>query len=195
MRLEAGFSLTEVLVVIFMIAVLAAVASPAFVRMMRDIGLSRATMQMAEMYRRAYVESARRTTLVRWSATPPANGSMLEMRRMRLDDNAAPRLGSPQSCNAVNWNDPQKTQWETAGELNVRSASISDFGSFKLVDDAGTERAFADVCFYRNQAFVRYDQGPFVRTTGVLRLQVKNTQTNALREAMVPPYGLPRISQ
>jgi prepilin-type N-terminal cleavage/methylation domain-containing protein len=87
-----GFTLTEVMVVVFMIAVLAAVASPSFVKVMRDTSLSRMNMHIAEVYRKAYVESAEQATyLVRWTGgTAPT----IELVKATLDSQF-PSLVSP----------------------------------------------------------------------------------------------------
>jgi len=50
---ERGFTLAEMFAVMAMIGVLAVVASPVFINMVRDRRVSRAAMQVADMYRTA----------------------------------------------------------------------------------------------------------------------------------------------
>lgn len=187
-----GFSLTEVLVVIFMIALLAVVASPAFTRMMRDVSLSRAAMQIAEVYRRAYVESADRTMMLRWdgSASAPA---VLEMRKAKLDDPAAPKaLIPPHGCNAITWTDPARYELST---LEVRGSDMKEYASLTFLDATGAAKEKADVCFSQHRAYVRFDNGSFVEMNGVSRIQVKNLKSGGVRDVLLPASGLARVSQ
>jgi prepilin-type N-terminal cleavage/methylation domain-containing protein len=188
-----GFTLIEVLVVIFMIALLAAIASPAFVRMMRDISLSRLAMQFSEMYRRAYVESADHAVVLRWDTTDPEN--LLEVRRGRLDlpGNATPTLIPPHGCNTINW--ALATSYERT-TFKLRGSDTPDLASMTFLDPAGTTQSHAEICYTRHRAFVRYDQGaPFVALDGVARIRVKNLKTTAVREVLIPPHGLSRVWQ
>lgn len=187
-----GFSLTEVLVVIFMIALLAVVASPAFVRMMRDVGLSRAAMQIAEVYRRAYVESADRTMMLRWDGSDGAP-VLLEMRKSKLDDPQAPNaLVPPHGCNAIAWTDPARYE---RSELNMRGSDSKEYASLTFVDAAGNPKEKADVCFSQHRAYVRFDDGAFVAMNGVSRIRVKNLKSGAVRDVLLPSSGLARVSQ
>ncbi|WP_248913990.1 pilus assembly FimT family protein [Polyangium aurulentum] len=187
-----GFSLTEVLVVILMIALLAVVASPAFVRMMRDVGLSRSAMQIAEVYRRAYVDSADRTTLLRWDGSDSAP-ALLEMRKSKLDDPKAPNaLVPPHGCNAIAWNDP--TRYERS-HLNMRGSDAKEYASFTFLDASGNAKEKADVCFSQHRAYVRFDDGAFVAMSGVSRVRVKNSKSGAVRDVLVPSSGLARVWQ
>jgi prepilin-type N-terminal cleavage/methylation domain-containing protein len=187
-----GFSLTEVLVVIFMIALLAVVASPAFVRMMRDVGLSRAAMQIAEVYRRAYVESADRTMMLRWDGSDSAP-ALLEMRKSKLDDPSAPNaLIPPHGCNAMAWNDP--TRYERS-HLNLRGSDSKEYATLTFLDASGAAKEKADVCFSQYRAYLRFDEGAFVAMNGVSRIRVKNLKSGAVRDVLLPSSGLARVWQ
>jgi prepilin-type N-terminal cleavage/methylation domain-containing protein len=182
-----GFTLTEILVVIFMIALLAAVASPSFIKIMRDIGLSRMTMQIAEIYRRGYVDSSERaTSLVRFQAT---GNPLFETRKATLDT-PTPSLVAPRGCNAIPWNDPTIERQP----YNFRSADIGEFASIGFMVD-GTAQTTVDVCFSRRRAFIRYDNGAFVPLSQAGYVAVKNLKTGLVRRVLVPTYGLPRLAQ
>jgi len=171
-----------------MIALLAAIASPAFIRIMRDIGLSRLTMQLAELYRRGYVESSEKATyLVRFNAT---NALKLETTRAALDT-PQPTLVSPRSCNAIDWTNPLLER-----QTYVFSATDNkDFASVTFEAPGGAAKDTADICFSRRRAYIRFDDGAFVEMVGAAKLSVKNLATGRIRKMMIPSYGLPRVVQ
>lgn len=184
-----GFTLTEILVVIFMIALLAAIASPAFIRIMRDIGLSRLTMQLAEIYRRGYVESSERATFVVRFRKP--NGMpQIETVRAALDT-PTPTLISPRGCNTINWDDPTLERQT----YRFSAADKVDIVSIGFLGPDNAEQATADVCFARRSAFVRYNNGAFAPMAGAAKLSVKNLANGRVRRVLVPSFGLPRVIQ
>jgi len=183
-----GFTLAEIMVVIFMIAVLAAVASPAFIKVMRDTNLSRLNMQIAEVYRKAYIESAEQSTyLVRYNATAT---SKFELVKSTLDT-ATPSLVSPRRCNAIDWTNPAHTRQN----VYFKGDLIPEFGTIGYLTNTNEEKAKADVCYAQRRAFVRYDDGVFVEMQGAARVYVKNVQSKVMRRVLVPSFGLPRLIQ
>jgi type II secretory pathway pseudopilin PulG len=176
-------------VVIFMIALLAAVASPAFIRIMRDIGLSRLTMQIAEIYRRGYVESSERATyLVRFSK--PNGAVQIQTIRAALDT-PTPTLVAPRGCNTIAWNDPTLEQ-HTYAFASTDKKDLADIG---FLGPDNSVQTTADVCFARRAAFVRYNNGTFTQMVGAAKLTVKNLSNGRLRRVLVPSFGLPRVIQ
>jgi prepilin-type N-terminal cleavage/methylation domain-containing protein len=187
-RDSRGFTLTEILVVIFMIAILAAVASPSFVKVMRDANLNKLQMQIAEVYRKAYLESAEQSTyLVRWTG---GNAPSMELVKATLDS-ATPTLVSPRGCNAIVWTDPAHTRQT----IFLSTAYIPQFATVGFVVNQNDQKPKADICYSRRRAYVRYDDGVFTELTGAARLYVNNTQTNVMRKVLVPSFGLPRLAQ
>jgi prepilin-type N-terminal cleavage/methylation domain-containing protein len=183
-----GFTLTEVMVVIFMIAVLAAVASPSFVKVMRDTSLSRMNMHIAEVYRKAYVESAEQSTyLVRWSG---GSAPKIELVKSTLDSQF-PSLVSPRRCNAIDWTDPAHVRQT----IYFTSTLIPQYASLGYLTNNNEEKPKSDVCYSQRRAFVRYDDGAFADMPGAGRIYVKNLQTNVLRRVLIPSFGLPRMIQ
>lgn len=183
-----GFTLTEILVVIFMIAILAAAASPSFVKVMRDANLNRMNMQIAEVYRKAYVESSEQSTyLVRWTG---GNTPSIELVKATLDSDT-PTLVSPRRCNAITWTDPGHTRQT----IYFNSSYIPKYATVGFLINNSDEKAKADICYSQRRAYVRYDDGVFTELPGAARLYVKNTQTGLTRKVLVPSFGLPRLAQ
>jgi prepilin-type N-terminal cleavage/methylation domain-containing protein len=183
-----GFTLTEILVVILMIAILAAVASPSFVKMMRDASLNRMNMQIAEVYRTAYVESAAQSTfLVRWNG---GNTPSIEIIRATLDS-ATPTLVSPRRCNTITWADPAHARQT----LEFNEAFIPEFATIGFLAPNNQEQTRADICYSQRRAYVRYDDGVFTELPGAARTYVKNLKTNVTRRVLIPTFGLPRLVQ
>ncbi len=172
-----------------MIALLAAVASPAFIRVMRDVGLSRLTMQLAEIYRRGYVESSERATFVVRFRKP---GGVVQIETIRAAlDTPTPTLVSPRGCNTINWDDPALER-RTLAFASTDKKDIADVG---FLGPDNTSQDTADVCFARRSAFVRYNNGTFTQMVGAAKLSVKNLSNGRVRRVLVPSFGLPRVIQ
>lgn len=187
-RPSRGFTLTEVIVVIFLIALLAAIASPSFVQVMRDSSMNRMNMEFAELYRRAYIESAAQSTiLVRWTG---GNAPSIQYITATLDTQE-PTLVSPRRCNAINWDDPVHRRQT----FSFASSFIPEFATVAFVDNANQERQTADVCYSQRRAQIRFNGGAFVDMPGAARLSVKNMRTNVMRRVLIPAFGLPRLIQ
>ncbi len=187
-----GFTLTEIMVVIFMIAVLAAVASPAFIKVMRDTKLSQVNMRIAEVYRTAYLESAAQSTnLVRYTGGNPPTFELIQSTL----DTAAPTLVSPRRCAAIDWTNPAHTrqQWTFARYLTDSDGEAQ--GTTGFVTNNNQAVTQADVCYAQRRAFVRFGNGAFVEMQGAARISVKNVQSNVTRRVLIPSFGLPRLIQ
>lgn len=187
-RASRGFTLTEVLVVVFMIALLAAVASPAFINVMRDTNLSRMNMSIAEIYRRAYIESAEQSTyLVRWTGgmTP-----QIELVQSTLDTEN-PTLVSPRRCGAIDWTSTAHTR----RTIRLDGSDVPTLATLGFVTNTNTEVLRADICYSQRRAFIRFDDGAFAEMQGACRIYVKNVRTNVTRRVLIPSFGLPRLIQ
>jgi prepilin-type N-terminal cleavage/methylation domain-containing protein len=183
-----GFTLTEILVVILMIAILAAVASPSFVKVMRDTNLNKLQMQIAEVYRKAYLESAAQSTyLVRWTG---GNAPKMELVKATLDSDT-PTLVSPRRCDAIVWTDPAHTRQT----VTLSTEYIPKFATVGFLNNQNQEKLKADICYSQRRAYVRYDDGVFTELAGAARIYVYNTQTKVTRKVLIPAFGLPRLAQ
>ncbi len=178
------------MVTVFLIALLAAVASPAFVGVMRDTEFSRMNMQVAEIYRKAYIDSAQQATiLVRWTGGDPPFPT-IDLVRATLDS-ATPTLVSPRRCNAIDWTNPN----HVTQTIFLRPKGDPHTSTMGFLNSAGAEVPVADICYSQRRAFVRYDNGAFTELPGPARVYVKNTQTNLIRRVFIPTFGLPRLIQ
>nr|WP_267898771.1 prepilin-type N-terminal cleavage/methylation domain-containing protein [Sorangium cellulosum] len=185
-----GFTLPELLAVVILIGILAAMASPSFINAMRDRRVNRAAMEISGVYRLARYRALGRGTavLVRWTAST----GLFEVREALVQDVGGSLIAN--SCANATWTDPattaQVTRLHTAGvelaEVELRDPSGTD----------GTVQPQADVCFTaRGRTFVRYDStSGFTPLVGALRVNVTNTKTTLLRRVFIPPNGVARLA-
>lgn len=185
-RSPRGFTLAEVIVVISMIGLLAVVAAPSFVKMMRDTAVSRAAMQIAEIHRSAQLASSLRTTLVSFRSDTDLS---FEIREASLEADE-PRIGGARGCNAVDWEDAAHV---TSRVVRLPKSDALAPGDVRFRDGNGIFRTRADLCFERQKPFVRYDDGAFEELSFVARLEVENHASSASRTVTVAPSGLPRV--
>ena len=185
-----GYTLVELLAAILIIALLAALATPSFIAMIRDRRVVRAGIFMIDTYRAARTRALSRgiAVQVRWSADGTGRG-VVQMREAIV---AAAGAGAAKGCTKADWSD---------GSAETREVSKYDFGgttyelaNMKLFATDGAESQIGNVCFAPDgQAWVRYaDNGGWTKLTGVLRYDVTNTRTNFKRIVFVPPNGVAR---
>lgn len=184
-----GFTLVELLAGIVIIALLAALATPSFVAMIRDRRVVRAGLFVIDSYREGRTRALSRgvAVLVRWKADGTGRGVM-QMREAIVTAGT----NAPKGCNTADWSD---------GSTDTRDVSTYNFAgtayelaNMKLFSTAGAESQVGDVCYAPDgQAYVRYsDSGAMTQLTGVLRYDITNTKTNFKRVVFVPPNGVAR---
>ncbi|MBI4951340.1 MAG: hypothetical protein HY908_04860 [Myxococcales bacterium] len=196
--------MAELLVTIAIIGILASLASPIFIRLLRDRRSQHAAEESARMFEGARARAMGRggAVVVRWNAnagTPtPADPSghltMLE----GVDDtfvNVACVVPAEGCCGA--WQAGNGSRY--IASFDERSAQY-DSTAITLLDAGGSQRDYAEVCFSpRGRTFVRFAPGGsgqgsgFQPLTGVLRMQVQNTRTGMVRQIVVPPNGNARV--
>jgi type IV fimbrial biogenesis protein FimT len=190
-RSARGFTLVEMLATIMIIALLAALATPSFIAMIRDRRVVRAGLYLADSYREARTRALSRgnSTLVRWRSDGAGKGTV-EMYETIVSTTSA---AVPKTCNTADF---------SLGSTDARVITTFDFAgttyelaNMKLYTDANAETTIADVCFSPDgRALVRYtDSGGMVPLTGVLHYDVINTRTNFKRVVFVPPNGVARL--
>jgi type IV fimbrial biogenesis protein FimT len=183
--------MVEMLAAIMIIAVLAALATPSFIAIIRDRRVVRAGLYLADSYREARTRALSRgnSTLVRWRSDGAGKGTV-EMYETIVSTTSA---SVPKACNTADW---------SIGSSDTRVISIYDFAgttyelaNMKLFSEQGAETAIADICFAPDgRSFVRYtDSGAMSPLTGVLHYDVVNTRTNFRRVVFVPPNGVARL--
>lgn len=185
-----GFTLVELLAAVVIIAVLAALATPSFIAMMRDRRVTGAAQILADSYREARAESLRRgiAVLVRWR--PGGGKGSVEIREA-----VVPLAGTAviKGCTTADW---------SSGSIETRSVSLINLATpryelaqIQLKDEAGQDASFSDVCFAPDgRTYKTYAEGGSPDLlTGVPYFEVKNTQTTTIRKVFVPPNGIARM--
>lgn len=198
-----AFTLTEVLTVIIIIGVLAAIASPSFIRLMRDRGVSRATLQVMDALRIARARSLEReAVLIRWSAAGgPGGVPRLEVYEALMLDAAA----QAPTCAGTAWGPGSATSRLLAGMIfspesdaapHPDESGAAELAPPVLYDPDGTAQAFAEICFTaRGKTFVRYVTGdPFEALTGAASIAMVNKRTGFKRTIFVPPNSPARVA-
>lgn len=181
-----GLTLLEVIVVISMIGIFASLAAPSFTAMMRDLSVSRAAMQIAEMHRNAILLSNEHATMVSFRNAAAISFAIKEP---RLDANGK-GLRSARTCSSIDWSDEAR--------VSKRSLTLQQGGAFalsdvRIVDQSGAFRAQADLCFMRQTVFVRYDEGDFIALAAPIHFEVDNQRNHVLRKITIAPSGMPRV--
>lgn len=193
-----GFTMTEMLAVVAIIGLLAAIASPVFIRQMRDSRVNRAAMILSEHYRTARSRALGRgaAILVRWNASKGLGGKGLLETREAIDP-LTQALPMP-SCTATNW-DNGSNQSRPYDSFNPGNGAF-ELASIQFFTPLGAASDYAEICFTpRGRTFIRLDPGsPFVELVGAARFDVSNTDTtsaaNPPRKVFIPPNGVARLA-
>jgi type II secretion system protein H len=199
-RHTAGFTLLELMVVVILIGVLAALGVPSIASLMRDRRTNQAAHEVSMLYRqgRSLAMGRGAAVLVRFDGS--ANGR-LEVRES-MDADPAHCLSLPAtSCGAGNWN--------AASPLNrlVASFDVNNNGPYSNVKmaffqaDGTSAGAAVEVCFsplgrpFRRfafaGAFVPMNDVPYIE---VNRVDATNKQEGILRTVLVLPNGTSRLA-
>jgi type IV fimbrial biogenesis protein FimT len=180
----------ELLAAIVIIALLAALATPSFIAMIRDRRVVRAGLFIIDTHRESRTRALSRgvAVLVRWRADGTGRGAV----QMREAIIVAAGTGAAKGCTKADWSD---------GSAETREVTKLDFATtayelaqMKLFSTDGVESQIGDVCYAPDgQAWVRYsDNGGWTQLTGVLRYDITNTRTNFKRVVFIPPNGVAR---
>lgn len=193
--------MVEVLAVIILIAILAALAAPSFVNLMRDRRVNRAAQEAAAIVRLARTSALKSEAAnVRWTAAGGQAGmGMLSVREAVIASAGAPIP----TCNGTDWTDSSTASrlvatFEPGSRKNPSDPSSGDYGyaAVELLDRDGAVRPYAEICFTgRGKAFIRYaHNATFEALKGVPRITVNNTRTTFLRTVFIPPNGAARLA-
>lgn len=181
-----GFTFLEVIVVISMIGLFAALAAPSFTRMMRDLNVSRAAMQIAEIHRAALLLSNERAEMISFRSD---SGVSFTIKQPRLDSPGNALWGA-RTCQSIAWSDASRV---IERNLTLRQGDAFALSSVRLVDQNGSPKARADICFSRQAVFVRYDEAEFEPLSQPIRFEVENQQSHITRKVAITPSGIPRV--
>lgn len=185
-----GFTLVELLASITIIAILAALATPSFIGMIRDRRVVRAGLILVDTYREARTRALSRgnSVTVRWTSDGAGKGAV-DVRETII---APAGTGVTKACTTSDWTD---------GSTDTRAVSKYDFAgtTFDLAGmtfrtDAGAASSSGEICFAPDgRTFVRYvANGSFTLLAGVPSYEIVNTRTNFKRIVFVPPNGVAR---
>lgn len=198
-----GYTLLELLTVVVLIGVLAAVASPSFIRLMRDRGVSRATLHLMDAYRTAQARALEREVMVvRWtSGGGPGGVPRVELWEAVSTDIAA----QPPSCAGIAWGPGSANSRLLAGmnfspnpsnAQNTDESGATELAPPVFTDPDGAAQAFAEICFTgRGKTFVRYVAGdPWATLAGVPSIAMINKRTGFKRTIFIPPNAPARVA-
>jgi type IV fimbrial biogenesis protein FimT len=220
-RAAAGFSLIELLAVVAIMSVLAAVASPRFVLILRDRRVNAAAMKIVNYYRTARMLAVGRglPILVNWNAagnlqnSNPGSPGLIQMIEpvLTVAAGGAPVV-PPSSCSQVNWTYfPTLTVSAPSNGVQLVDAfdlknGAYDYTTVSLTASADmaaapTTQAFADICFSPSgTAWVRFaPNGTFTQLLAVPWFTVTRAawaaggSTGLQRTVFVPPNGVARM--
>lgn len=180
------------LAAIVIIALLAALATPSFIAMMRDRRVTQVGISLADTYREARSRALARgiAVAVRWKSDGSGKGT-IEIREALV---LLPGQGVTKSCHTADW---------STGSADTRMVTLQSFASsiyeladIKLFTQAGLDSPFGETCFAPDgRTLVRYSDGAaFEPLAGVPHFEVLNTQTNFKRIVHLPPNGVARLS-
>lgn len=183
-----GFTLAEMLIVIAMIGVLVAAASPVFISLMRDRRVNRAAMSIIDIYRLGRARALGRGTAVDviWDTT---GSPLLTMREAVVAGTLEP---STLSCTGTNWtvgstNSVYRMKFDPLNGMYERASVL-----FK--DSAGAAQTHAEICFTPRGRTFMATTGVFAQMTGISTFEVTNNVTNFKRIVFLLPNGVGRMN-
>ncbi len=197
MRAARGFTLLELMVVIAIIGLCAAIASPAFINVIKDSRVSKAAMETADMYRLARTRAMGRgaAVLVRWTQGGGVGGlGLLEIREALTAGSTTPLPSSSCAQGVTDWSNASPTSRHILN-VDFGNGAYSD-ADVKYFDELSAQQTFSEICFTpRGRTYVRYGAGAaFTPLTGVPHFNVKNTRSTRVRTVYVPPSGAARVA-
>lgn len=197
---NSGYTMVELMVVVIIIAVVAALTIPNITRRMQERRASEAAQRVAQLYQTARARAMGRGTAVTVRYTQPTAQGAFEV----LEAQRGPRAGGgcitlPEpSCNATNWDTPGLQQFTSLTEFKIGGRGEYDNVHVTLTQ-GGTSPTFVDVCFTpMGRTYVRKSQGlGFSSMTEVYEAKVGrmegSTALGRTRTVMILPNGSARL--
>ncbi len=188
---SAGFTLIELMVVVVIIAILAAISVPMFVARMRERRSQQAAMQLAGIYREARMRALGRGAAIlvkykdaTWSVLEGVEGAQASIART-----------TSANCQSLPTTGCLTNGWTSATSRNITTFDPSGLGESLTakVKFGGSDQTKLDVCFSPlGRAFVRTD-GTWSTLTSVITVDVQRGTEGLQRTVVVLPNGTARL--